>query len=227
MDNIIIINPPICSVFITPNTPGSKIPSHGTAKYGEMYAIDFVVINKDTLSRKPYKSSFMHYLFQGLDLSDFYGWGEKVYAPVEGEVVKITDDIEERNPVNVFKDVGNAIKVTKKFESGTLNSNELTGNCVIIKYGEKKYCLLAHLKKDSIQVKEGQKVDCNDIIGELGHSGNSTMPHLHMQFMDSLDSNTANGIPFVINSFLVYEKGTWIKKIKAVPKKEDIIRTDE
>ena len=66
MDTMLVIDSPIHSVFMTPNTPGSKIPSHGTSKYGEMYAIDFVVINESALSKKPYKSSFVSYVLKGV-----------------------------------------------------------------------------------------------------------------------------------------------------------------
>jgi len=226
MDPVLAIESPIHSVYMTPNTPGSKIPSHGTSKYGEMYAIDFVVLDKSTLSRKPYKSSVMRYLLKGLPLTDFYGWGEKIHAPIDGEVVKVVNDVEERDPVNIFKDVSNTSKVTRGFIKKAINFKGITGNCVIIQYAEKGYCLLAHLKKGSIRVKEGQKIERNEILGELGHSGNSTMPHLHMQFMDSLDFEEAKGIPFLIKEYWSYQNGNWVKKINSVPKKGEIIKSE-
>jgi len=224
MQRAIEINLPVHSVLITPNTPGSKIPSHGTKKYGEMYAIDFVVINQKSLSKKPYKSSFITYLVKGIQLSDFYGWGQSVYAPIDGEVVKVVDGIEERNPVNVFSDLKNTIRVTREYEAGEADSTSITGNCVIIKASESEYCLLAHLRKNSIRVRIGQKVNKDTIIGELGHSGNSTMPHLHMQFVDSIDFNHANGLPFTIKEYSVYVNKRWISVSNQIPKNTEIIK---
>lgn len=226
MHDVLIIDSPIHSVFITPNTPGSTIPSHGTTKYGEMYAIDFVIVNKSKPSMKPYKSSFISYILTGVNLDYFYGWGEKIYAPVEGKIVKVIDGIEERNPVNIVRDLRNTLKVTKEFEKGEIDSREITGNCVIIQYSIDGYCLLAHMKKGSIQVKEGQTIQKGEIVGELGHSGNSTMPHLHMQFMDSLDLEKANGIPFSIREYAIYKNGIWIKKANELPTKKDIVKSE-
>ena len=47
-------------------------------------------------------------------------------------------------------------------------------------------------------------------IGELGHSGNSTMPHLHMQFMNCRDYRVAKGIPFVIKEYEIKDGKNWI-----------------
>ena len=87
--NMLEIAFPLEGVYITPNTPGSKIPSHGTTKFGEEYAIDFVMIQENDKLKKPYRKSFLKYLIKGLDLHDFYGWGQKVYSPVNGEVIEI------------------------------------------------------------------------------------------------------------------------------------------
>ena len=62
------------------------------------------------------------------------------------------------------------------------------------------------------------------MIGQLGHSGNSTMPHLHMQFMNSKDYKVAEGLPFVFESYEVKRDNKWVKVYKSVPKVQDIIR---
>ncbi|WP_353826570.1 M23 family metallopeptidase [Agromyces sp. SYSU T0242] len=40
-----------------------------------------------------------------------------------------------------------------------------------------------------------QRVASSDLLGRVGHTGNSTAPHLHFQLMDSAGLMTANGIP--------------------------------
>lgn len=45
-----------------------------------------------------------------------------------------------------------------------------------------------HMKKDSVKVKKGDKVNREDILGYMGNTGNSTGAHLHFQVNNS--SNT-------------------------------------
>lgn len=225
MDKYIVISSPIKSVCICPNTPGSNVPSHGTDKYGERYAIDFVVLRNEGVSKKPYNASLIKYLFQGLPLENFYGWGEKIYTPICGEVIKVIDGIKERNPANIFFDLKYMFEVTKGFENGKDDYRHVTGNCVIIKVDNEVFLLLAHLKNGSIMVKEGQKVKEQELIGELGHSGNSTMPHLHMQLMDNPDFLKAKGLPFVMQEYFVKTNhGKWLKVTNSIPKKDEIVK---
>ncbi|MCB9522796.1 MAG: peptidoglycan DD-metalloendopeptidase family protein [Myxococcales bacterium] len=41
-----------------------------------------------------------------------------------------------------------------------------------------------HLMRGSIVVREGQRVGCGDVLGLIGSSGYSTMPHLHLEVQD-------------------------------------------
>lgn len=103
--DILIIAMPVNGIWITPNTPGSKVPSHGTSDFGESYAIDFVMINDEKGIKKPYKNNPIKYLIKGLALRDFYGWGQTIYAPISGKVLTIENDVTERpivNPLPIF-----------------------------------------------------------------------------------------------------------------------------
>lgn len=53
------------------------------------------------------------------------------------------------------------------------------GNHVIVNHGGGIHSLYAHLSK--INVKEGQKVTKNEVLGLVGSTGWSTGPHLHLQ----------------------------------------------
>lgn len=58
--------------------------------------------------------------------------------------------------------------------------------------------LYAHLKKDSFQVKEGDKVKAGKILGEMGTSGHSTGVHLHLEVWKGKDHGwSADGSGFV------------------------------
>ena len=58
------------------------------------------------------------------------------------------------------------------------------GNYVVLKCGN-VYPLLAHLHCGSICVRVGDRVSAGDKLGEVGNSGSSIQPHLHLQIMDS------------------------------------------
>jgi len=123
-------------------------------------------------------------------------------------------------------DLKNAIDVTNDNIKNISSPKKITGNYVMLKMTDNEYALLVHLKKGSVSVKVGQKVKIHDVLGELGYSGNSTMPHLHMQFMDSSDFSIAKGIPFVINSYKLKKNNKWVRISNSVPKVEDIIKLE-
>lgn len=222
--NPLIINMPVRGVWITPNSPGTKVPSHSTNLFGEKYAIDFVMVNEKNLLRKPYKGSFLKYLFIGVPLSNFYGWGQPIYAPIRFKVIKMVNDVVERKIVNPISDLIHIRKATKEFLPTRDNIESMAGNYVLAMINNGTYVLLAHLAKGSIVVKKGDIVEQNQLVGKLGHSGNSTMPHLHMQFMSSPDFNVAKGIPFLIKEYEVRNKGKWEKVFNSIPTARDTIR---
>ncbi|MBV6458290.1 MAG: hypothetical protein HONBIEJF_01416 [Fimbriimonadaceae bacterium] len=61
-------------------------------------------------------------------------------------------------------------------------------NYVVIDHGNGQSVTYMHLKKNSVAVSVGQRVEAGEQIGQIGSSGNSTGPHLHFQSM--LDGKT-------------------------------------
>ncbi len=220
----LVVDFPVRGVWITPNSPGTKIPSHGTSSFGEAYAIDFVMIAGDQLSRKPYRSSFLRYLFRGVPLHDFYGWGQTVFSPVDSQVIAVVNDVEERSNVNPFTDLQYMRKATKEYMNTQAKPETIAGNHVLIQIGDHRYALLVHLVKGSIEVAPGQTLERGQPVGQLGHSGNSTMPHLHMQFMDHPDFSVAQAIPFVFSEYEIWEKDGWKRIDHSIPTTKDIVR---
>lgn len=60
----------------------------------------------------------------------------------------------------------------------------LQGNHLILEIAPERFVLLAHLKKGSVAVKEGDTVKRGQAIARCGNSGNTTFPHLHIQIQD-------------------------------------------
>lgn len=78
---------------------------------------------------------------------------------------------------------------------------DIRGNYVVIKHDNGTYTLYAHLRAGSITVKTGEAVVTGQKIGECGHSGHSSEPHLHFQLQDRADFYTAISLPVKFRSF--------------------------
>ncbi|NJL72520.1 MAG: M23 family metallopeptidase [Candidatus Competibacteraceae bacterium] len=79
---------------------------------------------------------------------------------------------------------GTVVGVVNRYDSQPENkpSGDLEypgGNTITIKHEDGNYSFYAHLMKDSIKVKEGDRVTTGQHIATLGNSGNTTGPHLH------------------------------------------------
>jgi murein DD-endopeptidase MepM/ murein hydrolase activator NlpD len=69
------------------------------------------------------------------------------------------------------------------------------GNHVVLHHGEGLYSCLAHLRRDSVAVEVGQRVDRGEPVGTVGASGHAFGPHVHLHFMDGPDLVTSNPVP--------------------------------
>lgn len=123
----------------------------------------------------------------------------------------------------MFSDFKRA-RANSKFNPGSDDIKNLTGNYIILKHGNGVYAAFCHLQPDSIRVSVGQTVKRGDVLGNIGHTGNSMFPHLHFQLMDSSDITAANGLPCSFAQYELFHNGKWEKIYGGIPKSTQRIR---
>jgi len=223
LNNPIIVDFPLRGEWGVPNTPAKVIPSHGTDQLGQRYAYDFVMKDWDRKGSPFYRGSNMRYYGMGVKLEECYGWGQEIYAPCDGKVVTVRDGVSERKRVHMVRDVAIVLKNSLLFRPEKHDLKNVVGNYVIIKCGDETYALLAHMQNGSIEAIEGQDIKKGDFLGRVGHSGNSTAPHLHFHLMDSPDLFSAKGIPCAFNHYKIFKDGKWSLVKNGIPSDKDRI----
>ena len=93
-------------------------------------------------------------------LHSYAGYGQDVLAPCDGTVRRIVDTVPDEAPrhARLAPPYGNQVRID-------------TGRETVV---------LAHLRPGSVRVHVGQRVRRGDVLGEVGNSGNTSEPHLHL-----------------------------------------------
>ncbi|HEU4527061.1 MAG TPA: M23 family metallopeptidase, partial [Actinomycetota bacterium] len=117
-----------------------------------------------------------------------------------------------------------ALKNAVTFEATPSGARRLAGNHVIVSSGP-TFALFAHLAPGSSMVREGQGVRAGDVLGRVGHTGNSTLPHLHFQLMDSADPLQAGGVPCAFTTYEAERAGRWVRVERGIPRWRERIRS--
>jgi hypothetical protein len=115
-------------------------------------------------------------------------YGQPVYAVADGTVMASRNDL--------------ADQVPGKLPDG-LPLDEADGNFAIIELAPGVYALYAHMRQGSVSVNAGSRVRRGEQIGNVGNTGNTSAPHLHLHLMDLPSALVANGIPYVFDSYQV------------------------
>lgn len=222
----VIVEFPLRGEWMAPTTPGKKVPSHGTDQLGERFAFDFLQVDWERNGRPFYNTSLLRYVLFGVSLDECYCWGKEIYAPCDGKIIIAEDGYTERPIVHWVSDLFVALKNAYVFDAEKDGIQPVAGNYIVMKCNNTNnvYAAFAHLQKGSITVSVGQSVQKGDLLGKVGHSGNSTAPHLHFQLMDSSNLLSARGIPCAFEQYDLFQDGKWKTVYKAIPSDTDRIR---
>ncbi|MFC4988496.1 M23 family metallopeptidase [Saliphagus infecundisoli] len=162
---------PVAGTWTVVNGSTEKDHSHSWFPANQRYAYDLVVTDDDGRTRP-----------EGTDpaTADYYCYDEPVLAPADGVVVDALDtDLEPAR-------AGGFAHPLKR---------DIRGNYVTIQHGPEEYSCLAHLVPGSVAASPGERVARGQPVGRVGHSGNSSEPHLHCQFQDHPVFEMAAGHP--------------------------------
>ena len=120
---------------------------------------------------------------------NYLGFGKEIFAVANGTVVDASDGLPD------FETIYSAAGTT--FATAA-------GNYIIIDIGNNKYACYAHMVNGSVRVKTGDIIKEGQVLGLMGNSGNSDIPHLHFQVVTDIPSFLgADGYPLVYRSFNV------------------------
>lgn len=211
---------PLRGVWRAMTTPAARIPSHGTDILGQRYAYDLIRLDERDAF---HPASKLRTILIGVPTRECYGWGEPVHAALDGEVVTAVDGIPERERIHPIRELVAVLwaGISYRPERGF---GALAGNHVIVASGAVFHAYV-HLATGSVAVAAGDRVRAGNPIGRVGHTGNSTSPHLHFQLMDGPDPLVASGVPAAFRELEVERDGTWTRVTDAIPAATDRIRS--
>jgi hypothetical protein len=181
--------------WLTQNSPGSRVPSHGTSLLATSYAIDFVPVDEAGRTA-PFT---LRSLLRPEPPERFPGFGRAVLAPAEGTVVAVHDEEPDHGAYRGLPSVGYAVTQRRRLAAGWLG---LAGNHVMTETGDGTVVAVCHLRRGSVQVRLGQRVRVGEVLGRCGSSGNSTEPHVHLQAMDHPDPSRASAVAITFDGHL-------------------------
>jgi murein DD-endopeptidase MepM/ murein hydrolase activator NlpD/urea transporter len=135
------------------------------------HALDFEVAGPEGGANRPAHAS----------VHDYPSFNAPILAPADGRVVRLVDDVAD-----------NAI--------GGSNLSANWGNTLVLELAPGLYAQLSHFRRHGFKVREGDRVRQGQLLGYLGNSGRSPVPHLHLQMQTAPDIGSPT-IPFRLRSY--------------------------
>ncbi len=169
------------------NTPGQQLPSHGSRFLGQYAAVDILQPSTAATPAKVRKA------WRGSRPQDYPSFGAPVYAMASGVVTRTWSHLRDHPARNTW----HALLYMMTIEGAlrTLGGQRaIIGNHVIAHHDDGTAAVYAHFRKGSVAVKVGQRVEPGEQLGEVGNTGNTSEPHLHVHLMDRPNPNAAAGL---------------------------------
>lgn len=142
----------------------------------QRWAYDFVIVKNNTT-----------YINDSSKLENYFIYGLPILSPSIGKVVSVLDSLPDLK-------IGEVL---------TFDQQEFVyGNYIMIETDTNEYLVLCHLKPNTILVKEGDTVEQSQKLAEVGNSGNTTEPHLHIHLQSTKSLDFSEGVPLYFHNYL-------------------------
>jgi len=159
----------------------AALPINGRVWVAQRYAVDWEQLHENGRI----------YAGPREKLESYAIFGQPALAVADAVVESVTDGFDEQTPGKYPTNISPA---------------EADGNSVILNLGDHRYALYAHLQPRTITVQPGARVKAGQVLGLVGDTGNSIVPHLHFQVTDGPSSLSSNGLPYEISDFQITGK---------------------
>ncbi len=123
------------------------------------------------------------------NLEDYVIYGTPVIAPCAGTVVEAVND-------------------SPEMAIGETNAAQPAGNHVVISC-EGVDLTLAHMRPGTVTVAAGDTVEVGRRLGEVGNSGNTTEPHLHIHAVPAGTGTEGEGVPLTFGTRFLVRNATF------------------
>ncbi|MFB9950594.1 M23 family metallopeptidase [Rhizobium puerariae] len=141
--------------FVVSQGGGIGLLNYHSHHRAQRYALDITAVNA---------AGFRASGLLPEDPARYVIFGKRVLSPCAGTVIAASDGLPDLRPP-------------------TRDRDNLAGNHVVLSCHGLDI-LLAHLRRGTIAVEPGARVRVGELLGEVGNSGNTTEPHLHLHAVD-------------------------------------------
>ena len=146
--------PPFEGEWLVLQGGNSPLQSHHLAAYNQRFALDLVRLEGGRIFTDD----------PGDANAAVHSWEQPLMSPADGTVVVARDEMEDSDGTNFVTELADA-----------------AGNVIVIELDTGFFVVLAHLRHGTLRVSGGDRVRQGDPLALAGNSGNTTMPHLHLQ----------------------------------------------
>ena len=132
LDNAVVVDFPLRGEWVAFNSPGDRVPSHGTDMLGQRFAYDFIRVDR----RKGWHvhpAGSLRSNLVGFPVRETYAWGQPVHMPFDGVIVDAQDGYPERSRIVPIREIAVVLKNAFTFDPSRLRS--VIGNFVLARSG--------------------------------------------------------------------------------------------
>ena len=143
-------------------------PSESSRDLGQYYALDIIKIGTGGFRTR--KGFLLNPKPEEIEAYEMFG--TEVFSPCSGRVVEVENNLPDQ-PI------------------GGSDKSRTGGNGVVLQC-DNYHVHLHHMKKGSVIVELGERVESGQKLGQIGNSGNTLEPHLHLHAETILEEGNSN-----------------------------------